>query len=498
MAAASFLGSLGLNAPFVLTRERRAQQKSQWDLIILGAGTAGMPAAIFAAGCGAKVLVLEATVVTGGTLDRSSGQVAGSGTVWQKERNILDSTDAHYADHMRINNWSSDPALTRLMVDEAPATLNWLAANGFKLVDGDPVFGKGHDPFTIERYQNGPDRGRSILKAMQPLFEAVVASGKVAIKYETIAVELIQDALGAVIGVVAENSSRTRAEYFGSRVLIATGGCAANPQLFEDLHGTPLTTMSARPSSQGQGLILAIGAGAVLRGGDKYVPLYGTLLESDSAPSVQDGSFQHDPKNRKPWEIHVNSRGERFVQEDHLGHEYREHALLKQPGHRLWVIGDDEILRNAPTFLSRWTPDRIQKAFAQGHPMFAQAESLTSLAVRAGVDANGLKRSVSEYNAALSSGAPDPMGRLYRPLPIIKPPYFAVRMTGWTVFSFAGIVADASLRALRSDGSPIKNLFVAGEALGGAATSGNAYTNGAMLTSALGFGRFIGLRALQR
>jgi predicted oxidoreductase len=70
-------------------------------------------------------------------------------------------------------------------------------------------------------------------------------------------------------------------------------------------------------------------------------------------------------------------------------------------------------------------------------------------------------------------------------------------MSGWTVMSFAGISVDSSLRVLRADGQVVPNLFAAGEALGAGALSGNAYTNGSMVTSALALGRFMGLRALQ-
>ena len=70
-------------------------------------------------------------------------------------------------------------------------------------------------------------------------------------------------------------------------------------------------------------------------------------------------------------------------------------------------------------------------------------------------------------------------------------------MTGWTVITFAGLAVDGTLRVIRSDGSPIPNLFAAGEAIGGGATSGNAYTNGAMVTPALTFGRLLGQKMLK-
>jgi len=497
MAASAASVVSGLAAPAILTLSRRAAAAStRWDLIVIGAGTAGIPAAIFAAERGARVLVLERAPVVGGTLDRSTGQIAASRTVWQKARGIIDSPDEHYADNMRINAWTADPALTRLFVDEAPDTVNWLAANGFQVVDGDPVKGKGHDPFMIPRYQNGPQGGKSILAVIKPLFDVAVAAGRVSLQLDTGAVDLIQDANGSVLGALSETADGRRTEHFGRSVLIATGGCASNPRMFEDLHGTPLTTQIASPWSVGQGLTLALAAGGMLRGGEKYVPLYGTLLESDNFPSPPEASFSHDPERRKPWEIHVNSRGERFVREDHPSHEHREHALLKQPGHRLWVVYDSAIANQAPPFVSRWTPEKMREAFDGGHPMFARSADLDGLAVRTGIDPRGLRRTVADFNAAIAGGATDAFGREHRPLAILQAPFFAVRMTGWTVISFAGITVDGSLRVLRPDGSPIANLYAAGEALGAGATSGSAYTNGSMVTPALSYGRWLGRRAL--
>lgn len=486
-----------VRAPWVWTRDRRVERRSDWDLIVLGAGTAGMPAAIFAAQAGARVLVIEATSVIGGTLDRSTGQVAASGTVWQRAKGIVDTPDAHYLDHMRLNDGSSDPGITRRFVDEAPAMLNWLATQGFSVSDGDPVKGRGHDPFTVARYQNGPEHGRSILKAMTPAFEAAVASGLLTLKLETQAVELIENSKSEIVGVVTQTLDGERAEFFGRRVLLATGGCAANPVMFQTLHGTALT-VAARPSSQGHGILLAQSVGGFVRGGDQYVPLYGTLLDSDLLPSGQSGFFRHDPSARPPWEIHVNANGERFVREDHPSHQHRQLALARQPGHALWVVGDRETLANSPSFISRWGQDTLVKAFADAHPMFTRATTLKALAVRAGIDPLGLQRHVDRYNQSLRRGDDDEFGRLFRPREIVSAPFFAVRMTGWTVFSFAGVAVDDELRVLRRDGSIIPNLLAAGEVIGGGATSGKAYTNGAMVTPALAFGRYLGRRASEK
>ena len=148
---------------------RRAFAQQQWDVIVVGGGTAGMPTAIFAAERGARVLVVEKAPILGGTLDRSTGQIAAAGSVFQKEKGIKDSPDAHYEDIMRINGNTSDPALCRMLVDNAADTINWLAAHGFCALPEHPIKGGGHEPFTTARYLWGDGGGKAIFATMEPL-----------------------------------------------------------------------------------------------------------------------------------------------------------------------------------------------------------------------------------------------------------------------------------------------------------------------------------------
>ena len=489
-------GIAGAAAASVLPTWRKADAATTYDIIVIGAGTAGMPTAIFAAERGAKVLVIDKAPITGGTLDRSTGQISGSGTVFQKAKGIVDNPDAHYADNMRINNGTSDPVLTRLFVDNAGETINWLATNGYTVRDGHPVAGGGHESFTTPRYQWGMEGGKTIYKTMEPLFTAAVKKGNVTLALNTAAVDLIQDAKGAVLGVTCEDDAGQKQDFMGRNIVITAGGCGANPRMFQDLHGTALTTQIAYPYNVGQGILLGLGAGGYVRGGDLYNPLFGTLLSDDNFPAEQNAPFTSDPERRKPWEIYVNSRGERFIREDEPSVDRREHALSRQPGMRMWVIADQEMIEKAPMFLGRWNKEQFIEAFGT-HPMFAKAETIEALGVKAGVDPHGLSLTVAAYNAAIASGTMDPKGRVHRPVQLAKGPFYAVRLTGWTVITFAGIAVDGALRVIRSDGTPIPNLYAAGEAIGAGATSGNAYTNGAMVTPALTFGRLLGQKMLK-
>ena len=103
---------------------------ARFDVIVVGAGTAGIPLTIFAAERGARVLVVEQAAEIGGTLHYSSGQMSGAGTKLQALRGIKDDPAAHYDDIMRINRGRADPALTRLATSIAADTIDWLTDLG--------------------------------------------------------------------------------------------------------------------------------------------------------------------------------------------------------------------------------------------------------------------------------------------------------------------------------------------------------------------------------
>ena len=474
---------------------RKAMAQEQYDLIVIGGGTAGMPAAIFAAERGARVLIIEKAPRLGGTLFLSGGQMAGAGSVFQAAKGIEDSPDAHYDDIMRINQSSSDPVLTRLWANNGAASLDWLATNGFTVHENHPVRGAGHDYYRTARYVWGPANGISILTVIEPLVAAQVAAKRITVLLNAGAVDLIKDESGAVLGVVAEDDNGKRSDFRGRSVVIASGGCAANPSMFEDLHGVPLYSQVAYPFSQGAGLDLGLGAGGYLRGGEKYVGLFGGILEDDEYPSPLTASLAVDPRTRPAWEIFVNAHGERFLQEDHPSPDHREHALDRQPGRRFWAVFDQTIFDQAPPVIPAWPHEKISNAFNE-HPMFTRAPTMGELGVKAGIHPKMLEESVTEYNAALKRGVPDHLGRTHRPLPINDPPFYAIRAQGWTLISFAGLAVDGDLRVIRSDGPPVPNLYAAGEVIGAGATSGNAYTNGSMVTPAITFGRLLGQRII--
>ncbi len=490
----AFLKSVSLTTGVFMIGARQARATEGWDVIVVGGGTAGLPTAIFAAERGARVLLIEKSGLLGGTLDRSAGQIAGAGTKFQAAKNIADTPDAHFEDIMRISRGTCDPALARLLANNAAATIDWLADNGFAARPEHPLLEGAHEAFTTPRYLWGAEGGRSILKVLVPKTEAAIASGKITALMRTGAIALMQDAQGAVIGVITEDETGARAEHKGRSVVLASGGCASNPEMYEDLHGVPLYARVAYPFSQGIGIKLGTDVGGVVRGGEKYLCNEGSVLVDDNFPSPIFAGPSTDPRVRQPWEIIVNRRGERFVREDHPSVDAREHALLKQPGMRSWLVFDQEILDQAPQMLPSIDREKLLALF-NTHPMFFKADSVEALAKRANIGTTGLIQSVANYNIGLQKQS-DVFGRVHMPKPIARGPYYAIAQQGITIVSFAGLTVDDNLRVTNEDGENIPNLYAVGEVIGAGATSGNAYTNGMLVTPALTFGKLLGQKIL--
>ena len=488
------LAGAGAAAALALMPRISLAASETWDLIVVGGGSAGLPCAIFAAQQGARVLVVDRAHRLGGTLDRSFGQMAAAGTRIQAEQGIVDSSEAHFDDIMRISKGKVDTELVGVFVNEAAKTLDWLYDHGFTPLDGHPVKSGGHEPYMTRRYQWGEQNGVSILKILLPQVFDLARSGSIEFLIRTDALELIQDDAGAVRGVMVRDAMGRKLDLRGRRVALTTGGCAANPRMFEELHGVPLYAQLAYPYNLGGGLEMGVAAGGTLRGAELFQTFFGMVLNDFNVPSTPAPiPISTTPENRMPWEVYVNGAGQRFVREDHPSVDAREHALLGQQDHRYWIVFDQAIMDAAPSVVMNWDRARLDLAFDKYH-FFSRGESLAELAYWAGIDGDGLAASVERYNAAQAGGQDSDFGREHMPLPVGKPPYYAIRMQGTQLLSFAGLNVNPSLEVLNGNGDPIPNLYAAGEVLGAGAVTGFGIVNGMLLTPALVFGRMIGER----
>ena len=271
----------------------------RYDVLVAGAGGAGLMAAVSAAEAGARVLLVEKAERLGGTLHIAGGHMSAAGTRVQAEQGIDDSADLHFEDVMRISRGTADPAMVRLAVDHAADTLHWLLDRGFELTPGHPVIYKGHESYRIARAYWGVEGGASLLNILETALATCVAAGSIAVRRNT---ELLT--ITPTSGEVGIKLRGLSGDYdvIAEDVVLTTGGFAGNEALLQRFSGGYHPAPGANVDSQGSGLLAALAAGGTVVNQDKL--LAGTGVVADPRePGVEPVSSDRAtsaPRPEKP------------------------------------------------------------------------------------------------------------------------------------------------------------------------------------------------------
>lgn len=458
-----------------------------YDLIVVGAGTAGIPCAVQAASRGLHVLLLEKAQQVGGSLHISGGHMSAAGTRRQREKGIVDTVQAHRDDVDRISSGTARSDLVNKATELAAPTLDWLEDNGFEFAPEVPRLVYGHEPYSIPRTYYGPEQGKSIYNVLQKLLDHATANYRLTLMMGSPVRSLSQSFDGAVCGVILDDGR----QIFATNTVLTTGGFGANPELFERLEKAELVS-AAWTTSTGDGLLMAEAIGAAVVGEGTYLPTFGGLPSPDGTGRVR---WSDRPlliaAERAPYEIYVDRSGNRWVAEDEPSIDKKEHALTGVEKMTFWTVFDEVGLEISRPMIIDWEPEKLRDQ-ANILPGVFSGDSLEELAQRAGINAQGLLKTVEEYNQDLLAGIPDKFGRNFRPAIISKGPFYAIQNHAITLITFSGIDVDDQLRVLRSDGSVIPHLFAAGELLGSAATMGRSFVGGMLVMPSLSFGKWLG------
>ena len=485
----------------------------RFDVIVVGAGNAGLCAALSAREAGCSVLVLEAAPeaerggnsrYTAGAMrvvyrgvedlralmpDLTDEEIARTEFGVYSEENFLD-------DLGRVTEWRTDPDLAETLVKRSFDTLDWMRAKGVRFAPmyGRQAFKSGNrmrfwGGLTVEASGGGPGLIDNLLQALQ--------RDGIEIRYAARAVGLMRGDDG-VRGVVVRSEGATKEIPCGA-VVLASGGFEANAEWRTRYLGPGWDLAKVRGTrfNTGGGLAMALEIGASpcghwsgchAVGWDRNAPEYGDL-------AVGDG-FQ---KHSYPFGIMVNAAGRRFVDEgaDFRNYTYAKYgrAILAQPHQFAWQIFDAKV-----THLLR-DEYRIRQATK------VRADTLEELARKLeDVDAAGFLSEVAAYNAAVRRDvAFDPAvrdGRCTVGLAVPKsnwanvidtPPFEAYAVTCGITFTFGGLRIGREAAVQSIDGDAIEGLFAAGEIVGGLFFFN--YPGGSGLTSGAVFGRIAGASA---
>ena len=476
-----------------------------FDLIIVGAGSAGMMCAIAAAEAGKSVLVIEKDVLVGGSLHVTAGHLSAGGTRRQKAKGITDSWKKHYKDVLRISNNTADKDLARLATRLAPDLVDWLEDHGYPFFEPTPVIIHGHEPYSTPRTYWGSDdtrsedvlthKGKSVFQVIKPIWDDFVAKGLIKVHLSCKMTGLIRPKK-RVLGVRATLQNGEKMEFFAPKTVLTTGGYAANSDFFKQVtEGNPRLISTARKTSMGEGITAAREIGAAFRGADLHVSTLGGIeFEPNSGRADFWKAFTRTSNavDRLPREMYVNENGVRFINEDERSVDKRERAVLEQPNRRFWLIFDKNALENEGlSVVAFWNLDDIENAATEEKAVW-QADTIENLAKKIKLDPSVLGQTVGHFNDFTDKKHDPDFGRQYLEHPILQPPFYAILTYAYSLISFGGVHVDKHLRVVDTEGVAIAGLYAAGEITGAAATSGNAFCGGMLLTPALAFGQYLG------
>ncbi|MGN0753925.1 MAG: FAD-dependent oxidoreductase [Aristaeellaceae bacterium] len=478
------------------------------DIIIVGAGGAGLSAAIHAAEAGAeKVIVLEMTAKTGGALNFTSGSMSAAGTIIQKEEGIEDTVESYVADI--INNGDDfggqpNEKLIRVYANDAAEVFDWLYENGLKDATwrgAKAVFAPEHALYSVKRtYKPAASDPNYKSAAHQVLDKLVAADERIEIITLTTAKELIANEKGQITGVKAVGPNGEVTYTSRNGVIVCTGGYSSNGKLmgqYSDYGEYYL--QGGAPGADGYGIYMMqkVGAGVVAMDAIPTFPM-GLISKTDPTKGQIASTYTW-----KTGGIVVNKEGNRFCNETEETVSIREVALEKQPEAVQYDIYTDKILADLmQTGSSIFMKFYFYEGGAGEHVMYA-ADSIEELAEKIGVPAENLKKTIETYNAAVDAGVDAEFGRKldgtdnnYN-LAINKiegDKYYAIRLHALCVMTLGGVTANENMQVLDEDGNVIPGLYAAGECVGG--IWGKFVSGGTGVMGPIVFGRIAARHAM--
>ena len=492
-AAAAALTAAGLNPDDYKTAVEKTGSAEdstvEADVVVVGAGGAGMTAAITAAGEGKSVVILESQPMVGGNSVRATGGMNAGKTVYQDENEFGESAGVEktlktaaekYADNETITalaktvseQWAeyqknptgyfdsvelmeldtmiggkgiNDPALVETLCSNSADAIDWLDEHGITL-HSVSSFG-GASVKRIHRPVDAEGKTVSVGSYMIPLLEENCEKAGVQILLNTTANEILTDASGAAVGIKATGSTGETVTVNAKAVVLTTGGFGANLDMVveykPELKGF-MTTNAAGAQGQGIEMATAIGAGTVDMDQIQIHP----TVEANTAALITEGL-------RGDGAVLINAEGKRFI--DEVGpRDVVSAAEIAQTGSYSWLVVDQAMVDASSV---------IQGYIKKGYTV--TGETYEELGKAMGVDEAAFAETMKTWNGYVEAKNDPDFGRTSFANPLDTAPYYAIKVTAGVHHTMGGLTINTNTEVLKEDGTVIPGLFAAGEVTGG-------------------------------
>lgn len=486
------------------------------DVVIVGAGGAGMTAALTAAEAGKKVVILESQPMVGGNTVKATGGMNAAKTVYQDNNTFGETAGVEkvfvsaegYADNETITalantvkmQWEeytalenpttyfdsvelmaldtmiggkgiNNPDLVMTLVNGTAPAIDWLKTINIDLHDV-ASFG-GASVKRIHRPTNAEGKTVSVGAYMVPLMETACNENEnITILLETTANTILTKD-GAACGVVATGKTGETVTVNAKAVVLATGGFGANLEMVAQynpaLEGF-MTTNAAGLKGQGIAMATAIGAATVDM---EQIQIHPTV-QANTAALITEGL-------RGDGAILVNAEGKRFI--DEVGtRDVVSAAEIAQTGSYSWLVVDEAMLQASIV---------IQGYVTKGFTF--TGNTYEELAAAINVDAAAFAETMNTWNSYVEAKNDPDFGRVSFANPLNTAPYYAIKVTAGVHHTMGGLQINTNTEVLDTNGNVIPGLYAAGEVTGG--VHGANRLGGNAVADIVVFGRIAGTAA---
>lgn len=444
LAVVTALATAGIDGnalvPVEAAQQAATDETVTADVVVIGAGGAGMTAAIQLKQEGLNVVILDKMPMVGGNTLKATGGMNAAETSVQAKLGIEDSIETFVEDTIKGGHDINDEALVRVMAENSAAAIDWLETIGAPLPE--VSFSGGATNKRIHRPKDGAGVGAYLVTA----FDKKVKELEIPVYLKTTATEITAED-GTVTGVKAHSDS-VNYTFEAKAVILATGGFGANEEMYTkyrpDLKGFVTTNT---PCATGDGIVMAEALGADLT----------DIEQIQTHPTVeQTTSIMITESVRGGGAILVNQTGERFINEL-LTRDVVSEGIRSQEGGYAYLIFDQQQRENLKA---------IEKYVENG--IVEEADTVEELAEKIGVPAETLKTTVETWVEAVHSKNDAAFGRTTgMDVNLEKSPYYAIKIAPGVHHTMGGVKIDTKAEVISTSGSPIPGLFAAGEVTGG-------------------------------
>ena len=442
----------------------------QPDVIVIGAGMAGLTAAVRASELGANVLVFEQMPKVGGSAAVAGGSIVGAETIIEKEAGIEDSVDLLYADFPRLGGEGNfNPEVARKFAERAGTAVDWLDTYvGVNFGERSPTYGS-YEPLNVNRVhfavpadgdvsRSSGKGGSGFIMALMNKLDGFIDAGTACLLLETQVTDiLIED--GAIVGVVASVNGESR-EFRAPSTVIATGGYGHNEAWLKEFNFTNVAT-STPASATGSGYDFARKAGAVFTGMDFCTAYGGAIPVTGFTKSLAANLYTN------PGPIWVGLDGERFTDETKADSKVRSDAWKAAKENKVFVVYTEDVINpEMPMITGAQDPAaKLAELVEEGKYVF-KADTVAELAAKAGIDADALVKTVETYNADCAEGKDSVFGRESELRAMDKGPYYAIMTIPYVLITSGGPRINADAQMINEAGEAIPGAYLAGEIVG--------------------------------